>query len=384
LTPCNVHPERVVIDDALVPNPPQLAVGDRLEKPVNGILHYTYGSYKVLNTEALPAIKPEDREGERTMLAGDEDHLSIATMNLENVWAGSAAEKFGRLAEIIVDRLANPDILAVQEVQDDTGPSDDGTVSANLTLTSLVEAIEQAGGVRYRWRSVDPVDNADGGQPGANIRTVLLFNPARVRFVDRNGCGPDSAVTFAAGSALTCIPGLVDPENPAFAAGSGGGSRKPLAGEFQFNGRRLIVVNVHLVSKGGDDLIFGRRQPPKTGSTARRAEQAEAVAGFVGQVIGADPAAGVIVLGDFNDFENTEPLRVLEAAGLADLVLRVPKEERYSYVYQGNSQVLDHVLTSETLTEGAEIEIVHVNADFPAAQRASDHDPIVVRLAFEP
>ena len=270
----------------------------------------------------------------------------------------------------------------MQEVQDDTGPANDGTVSANLTLTRLVEAIEKAGGVGYRWRSVDPVDNADGGQPGANIRTALLFNPNRVEFVDRQECGPASAAT--AGPVLTCSPGLVDPANRSFAAGSsgGGGSRKPLVGEFSFRGRRVVVINLHLSSKGGDDPIFGRRQPPETGSTARRTEQAEAVAGFVGQVIAADPAAGVIVLGDFNDFENTAPLRVLEAAGLADLVLRVPKEQRYSYVYQGNSQVLDHVLTSEALADNAEIDIVHVNADFPAAERASDHDPIVVRIEF--
>ena len=101
LTPCNVHPERVVIDDALVPNPPQLAVGDRLEGSVDGILHYTYGSYKVLNTEVLPEVQTGDREGDQTALVGDEDHLSIATMNLENLWAGSAAEKFERIAEII-------------------------------------------------------------------------------------------------------------------------------------------------------------------------------------------------------------------------------------------------------------------------------------------
>jgi predicted extracellular nuclease len=382
LTPCNVHPERVVIDDALVPNPPQLAVGDRLEGSVDGILHYTYGSYKVLNTEALPEVEPGDREGERTALKGDEDHLSIATMNLENLWAGSAAEKFASLAEIIVDRLANPDILAVQEVQDDTGPTNDGTVSADLTLTRFVEAIEKAGGARYEWRSVDPVDNADGGQPGANIRTALLFKPNRVEFVDRQECGPASAAT--AGPVLTCSPGLVDPANRSFAAGSsgGGGSRKPLVGEFSFKGRRVVVINLHLSSKGGDDPIFGRRQPPRTGSTAHRTEQAETVAAFVQQILDADPAAGVIVLGDFNDFENTEPLRAFETAQLKDLVVRVTREQRYSFVYQGNSQVLDHVLVNETLADGAEIDIVHVNADLPDSSRASDHDPIVVRLEF--
>lgn len=384
LTPCNVHPERVVIDDALVSNPPQLAVGDRLEGPVDGILHFTYGSYKILNTENLQVVNPGFREPDRTALAGDEVHLTVATMNLENVWAGSEAEKFASLARIIAGSLANPDILAVQEVQDDTGPANDGTVSASLTLTRLVEAIERAGGVRYDWRSVDPADNADGGQPGANIRAVLLFNPARVDFVDRSGCGPDAAVAVAADPILSCSPGLVDPLNRAFAAAAdgGAGSRKPLAGEFRFNGRRLVVVNLHLVSKGGDDPIFGRRQPPQTGSTVRRTEQAEAIAGFVEEVLAADPAAGVIVLGDFNDFENTEPLRSLMAAGLTDLVMSVPREQRYTYVYQGNSQVLDHVLVSGALDDTAEIDIVHVNADFPATERASDHDPIVVRLAF--
>lgn len=381
LTPCNVHPERVVIDDALVSGPPQLAVGDRLAGPVDGILHYTYGSYKVLNTEVLPEVQTGDREGDQTALVGDEDHLSIATMNLENLWAGSAAEKFERLAEIIVDRLSSPDVLAVQEVQDDTGPKNDGTVSAELTLTRLVEAIEKAGRVRYEWRSIDPVDNADGGQPGANIRTALLFNPARVEFVDRGDCGLGSAAT--AGPVLGCSPGLVDPAHRSFAAGSGGGgSRKPLVGEFSFRGRRVVVINLHLASKGGDDPIFGRRQPPETGSTARRTEQAETVAAFVQQILDADPAARVIVLGDFNDFENTEPLRAFETAQLNDLVLRVPREQRYSYVYQGNSQVLDHVLVNETLADGAEIDIVHVNADLPDSSRASDHDPIVVRLAF--
>jgi predicted extracellular nuclease len=384
LTHCNVHPERVVIDDSLVRNPPQLAVGDRLDGPLDGILHYTFGSYKVLNTQPLPAVVPGRLDSDGTTLAGDETHLTVATINLENLWAGSTAGKFERLAEIIADGLANPDILAVQEVQDDTGPDNDGTVSAHQTLTRLVEVVEKAGRVRYEWRSLDPIDNADGGQPGANIRTALLFNPARVEFVDRSECGPDSLVAVAAGPTLSCSPGLVDPANRAFAAGSGGraGSRKPLVGEFRFNGRRLVVVNVHLVSKGGDDPIFGRRQPPETGSTARRTEQAEAVAGFVEQVAAADPAAGVIVLGDFNDFENSVPLLAFETAGLDDLVLRVPAEQRYTFIYLGNSQVLDHVLVNESLADGAEIDIVHVNADFPDAGRASDHDPIVVRLAF--
>jgi len=384
LTPCNVHPERIVIDDALVRNPPQLAVGDRLAGPVDGILHYTYGSFKLLNTHPLAPVVSNSGKGTAGATAGDEDHLTIATANLENLWSGSDGEKFERLAGIIADGLSRPDIVAVQEVQDDTGPTNDGTVSADLTLGRLVDAIAKAGGVRYQWRSVDPVDTADGGQPGANIRTALLFNPDRVRFVDHEGCGPDSAVDIAQNGTLSCSPGLIEPGDRAFAAGPDGrgGSRKPLVGEFLFNGRRVVVVNLHLASKGGDDPVFGRRQPPVAGSTPGRTAQAAVVADFVERFVTVAPDAGVVVLGDFNDFENSEPLRALESAGLVDLVLREPAEERYTYVYLGNSQVLDHVLVSGALAEHAEIDIVHVNADFPDADRASDHDPIVVRLRF--
>ena len=104
------------------------------------------------------------------------------------------------------------------------------------------------------------------------------------------------------------------------------------------------------------------------------------VADFVRELVKIEPGARVVVLGDLNDFANTETLRALELAGLEDLVLRLPMDQRYSYVYLGNSQVLDHVLVSGALAEDAEVDMVHVNAEFPVGDRASDHDPVIVRL----
>ena len=75
--------------------------------------------------------------------------------------------------------------MAVEEVQDNTGDTDDGTVAADVTLTKLTAAITAAGGPSYSWREIDPVNDKDGGEPGGNIRVVFLFNPARVSFVDR-------------------------------------------------------------------------------------------------------------------------------------------------------------------------------------------------------
>jgi predicted extracellular nuclease len=380
----NTNPQRITIDDRLVADPPNLRVGNTLAGPVEGVLHYSFGSYKVLNTEPLPGARSEARDREQAGLTGDASHLTVASFNLENLSAVSEGEKFERLAAIVVENLGVPDIVAVQEVQDDTGPEDDGTVTAARTLEMLVEAIEGAGGPRYETRSIDPEDNADGGQPGANIRNAFLFNPARVEFVDREGCADDSAVGVTGDLSLTCSPGLVAPGNPAFKRNQEGrgGSRKPLVGEFRFADNPILLINLHLRSKGGDDPIFGRRQPRIEGSSGRRTEQARVVAGFVEEVVMNDPAARVVVLGDLNDFENSDSLDVFETVGLEDLVKRLPLESRYSYVYLGNSQVLDHVLVTESLTDGVEIDMVHVNAEYPAADRASDHDPVIVRLSM--
>ena len=83
---------------------------------------------------------------------------------------------------------------------------------------------------------------------------------------------------------------------------------------------------------------------------------------------------------DTNENEFREPVRRLESAGLVNLIRTVPAEDLYTFNYRGLSQVLDHVLVTPALAEGAHARILHVNADHPDSRRASDHDPVVVRL----
>ena len=52
----------------------------------------------------------------------------------------------------------------------------------------------------------------------------------------------------------------------------------------------------------------------------------------------------MIVLGDINDFEFSETVEILEGEVLTSLMNTLPKPERYSYVFEGNSQVLDQIL----------------------------------------
>ena len=63
------------------------------------------------------------------------------------------------------------------------------------------------------------------------------------------------------------------------------------------------------------------------------------------------------------------------------MINKVETSDRYTYLYQGNSQVLDHILVSNNLVDKTEIDILHINADFTdMAGRASDHDPVLVQI----
>ena len=362
LRPGNAHPERIIIDDRLVAHPPPVMVGDRLTGSIDGVLHYSYGSYKLLNTEALSVEPDTTVDLASTTLAADENHFTVATFNVENLHASSDETKFAALAEIVVQRLGGPTVLALQEIQDDTGPTDDGIVSAERTLGRLVEAVESAGGPPYRWTQIDPADNADGGRPGANIRVVLLFDPSRVSLTKE-------------GSQLLVNPGLIALEDAAFAE-----SRKPLVVQLDVDEAPIFVVVCHLRSKGGDDSLFGRRQPPVKWSEKQRLSQTGKILSFAEVILGTHPDARIIVLGDFNDFEFSPPVEILSASAMFNLMMRLPEAERSTYVYQGNSQTLDHIIVSPALADGAEVEVIHVNADFPASERASDHDPVIARL----
>jgi hypothetical protein len=87
----------------------------------------------------------------------------------------------------------------------------------------------------------------------------------------------------------------IDPTNPAFAD-----SRKPLAREFMYNGHHLFVIANHFNSKGGDQPLFGRFQPPAFSSQVQRTQQATLVNSFVKGIIALDAKFGmpVAMIGD--------------------------------------------------------------------------------------
>ncbi|MFK0230747.1 endonuclease/exonuclease/phosphatase family protein [Streptomyces sp. NPDC090303] len=354
---------------------PKANVGDRLTGTTEGPLDFNqFGGY-TLTARTLGTVVDRGLKRETTA-AQHKNELAVATYNVENLDPTDPQEKFDALAKAVVENLASPDIVALEEIQDNNGAKNDGTVAADVTVKKFTDAIVAAGGPAYSWRSIDPENGKDGGEPGGNIRQVFLFNPARVSFTDRPGgdATTGTAVTGSKGrAALTLSPGRVDPSNAAWEA-----SRKPLAGEFVFRGRTVFVIANHFGSKGGDESIVSHHQPPTRSSEAKRLLQAQAVNAFVKDITAVDKRADVLVVGDINDFEFSGTTRALTDGGaLYPAVKSLPRSERYSYVYQGNTQVLDQILTSPGVRDFT-YDSVHINAEF--ADQDSDHDPQVLRF----
>ena len=369
------NPERIIVDDGIVPMPLGLNVGDHFAGSLTGVVDYNFGLFMVELTRSPVRVAGTLSKEITTLPTVNE--LTVATFNVQNLDPGDGAAKFNSLASLIVNNMKAPDLIAVEEVQDNNGATDNGVVDPSATISTLITAISTAGGPAYSYRQINPVNDQDGGEPGGNIRQIFLFRTDRgLSFVDRPGGDSTTAttVTSAGGTPqLSFSPGRIAPTNTAWTS-----SRKPLAAEFQFDGQRLFVVANHFNSKGGDQPLTGRFQPPTRSSEVQRHQQATIEAGFVQQIRAIDPNANVVVLGDLNDFEFSDTIHILEAAGLTDLYDTLPLEERYSYVFEGNSQTLDHILVSGSLAKRSTLDVVHVNAEF--ADQASDHDPSVVRI----
>lgn len=355
---------------------PEVNVGDTMSGAIEGPVYYSeFGGYLVRATEMGEHV-PGDLEREPVREA-EPHEVSVATYNVENLGGADDQEDFDRIAEGFVSSLGNPAIAGLEEIQDNSSEEDDGTVDADLTLDRLVEAIADQGGPEYEWRQISPEDNADGGVPGGNIRNAFLFDPERADFVDVEGGDATTPVEVAegdSGAELSVSPGRIDPQHEAWDE-----TRKPLVGHFRAQDQDLYVVTNHFSSKGPDEPLHGVNQPPERVTEPQRNDQAEVVRDFADELLAADPEANLVVMGDLNDFQFSRTLEILTDDGpLHNPMTDLDAGEQYNYVFDGNSQALDHILVAGGLADRVDYEIVRINSEFH--DQVSDHDPQVLWL----
>lgn len=167
--------------------------------------------------------------------------------------------------------------------------------------------------------------------------------------------------------------------------------------------RTITVVVAHMRSLIDIDS-------PTAGPRVRfkRALQAESLAALVDRRLRADPQESLLVVGDLNAFEFSDgyvdvvgtmrgvpaprdrvlqPTRDLLDPDLVNLGDLLPAGSRYSYVFDGIAQTLDHMLAAPALVPAVTaFGYVRGNADAPEAwrsdatrpERMSDHDPAIV------
>jgi uncharacterized protein len=146
-------------------------------------------------------------------------------------------------------------------------------------------------------------------------------------------------------------------------------------------------------------------------SRAKRQQQAVRLSQLVEQIQQDNPAQPLVLIGDYNAFEFSDgyvdvmgiisgqeaaPGTVLlhgdsaVTVPLTNMIGTKPLAQRYSYVFEGNTQTLDHALVNDAVLDTTEATLYHarVNADFAVDNaadptvpvRTSDHDPLVLAL----
>ncbi|CAG9606607.1 endonuclease [Pseudoneobacillus rhizosphaerae] len=352
-------------------------MGDQFEGSITGVINYGNNIYRLLTKEAsLPTLKVAPIVPQTTSIVPADDQLTIASYNVENFSkAKTSPEKVEKVARAIVTNMKSPDIVGLIEVQDNDGSTNSSNVDASESAKVLMDEVKKLGGPQYAYTDIAPVNNQDGGETGGNIRVAFIYNPERVSLTTGALKGTATqAVGFENGK-LTLNPGRIDPTNSAFNS-----SRKPLAAQFDFQGKSVIVVANHFNSKGGDQPLWGKTQPPVLSSEVQRHKIAKILNTFVTDVKTKDPNANVVLLGDFNDFEFTQTLQIVKGNQLTNMIDKVPAEDRYTYNFSGNAQVLDHILVTNNMVANTKVDTVNVNSGYMEEDgRASDHDPVIIQ-----
>ncbi|OVE82013.1 hypothetical protein BVY03_01830 [bacterium K02(2017)] len=377
----------------LVHSKKRLNIGDKITGPLTGVVNYDRGMFTIELIDDFE-LKTKELSFKTTNLTPSENHLRVASMNVEKLSTKDNTKKeknkFWQIADTIVNRSLSPDILMLQEVLSDSGNNEDNKNHSQETLSILIQFIKDLGGPEYDFRYIRPINNKDGGKPGTNPRDAFLFrvdNKKRLKFVDTGSPGPRASSQTRVGSkkkllGLTHSPGRVVPRSKHFKK-----SRKPLAGHFKFNGKNVYLVSHHLRSKKSDTPYLGRIQPPQVKSQAKQIEQVKVTRSLAENIIEQNPEALIIYGGDMNAYRGSATIQEFERDGLffnADpLANGANVFADASYIYQGLAGSFDYLLhTAGLMAHGEpEFDILAENPtlELKHANRTSDHAVVMAK-----
>ena len=334
-----------------------------------GALAFEFGEYEVWATELTVN---EIVELPVPVRATEENEATIGSLNLLRLFDDDAPEFEGRLDKFsmyIRTVLLSPDILGVQEVED------------LATLGALAAKLNEDD------PSLNYVAYLEEGNDVGGIDVGYLVNENNVVVNSVTQLAADEVLTFD-GSLLHDRPPLL------------------LEAELVKPGYQAEAVQVLVVHNRSLSSI-------ETSERVRikRLEQAQSIATIVQGIQSVNPSVKLAVIGDFNAFEFSDGYvdvvgqisgnfvpedNLLSGDDLVDpdltnQVLSVPAEDRYSFIFDGSAQVLDHVLTTTAFNESVTgMAFGRGNAGAPEILQddatsllaSSDHDGLVMYMSL--
>ncbi|WP_433264573.1 lamin tail domain-containing protein [Micromonospora vinacea] len=419
---------------------------DTLRADAVGGVYYSFEKYGVQVERAEFATGADPSKNNPPKPADRSQEVAVATYNVENLYdyrddpfdgcdftgnagcvgvdppfdyvPGSEAEyreQLAALADQIVKDLHAPDLILVQEAEDqdictvsgaalscgDTNNAD----GAPDSIQELALTVAAAGGPAY----AAAYDRT--GADARGITAAFLYRTDRVSLAAATANDP------LLGSAPTVqyrapgLPANADVQNPKAlnavlpadvdtSTGRDGNNvftRAPQLGKFSVaaapgSTERFTLYALSNHYSSGPDSRVGQRR-----------EQARYGAAIVTAIEAADQTARVVYGGDLNVFPRpddpiatgeqptpSDQLAPLYEAGLHNLwdnlVADVPSSA-YSYSFEGHAQTLDHLFVNDAFYgDLVQVRAAHINADWPAefagdgSRGSSDHDPQVARF----
>lgn len=358
---------RLTVDDGIVYG--AYVAGDVLNG-IYGPMHFTYGDWKIAQLHNPTVVSAAEIPAELPPYpTADAYEVTVGSLNVLNFDGDFAPDDYARKLEKVVANIiamGAPTLLTLQEitVMDAWNLYDSITVTG--VMSDLLASLE-AEGVIYDYVASHP----DGGGHGV----AVLYKP---NLFTLTGTDFPQGCSLAGSSGTSNYDHFCDDV-----------ANKPL-----FSRRPVVVSGTLDMTTPPTDITFigvHLKSGFDTDDIQRRGEQASLLADYIAavQTTGQE---NVMIAGDMNDFLGSGPLTSLQTTGtLTDTFYTLESMARYSYIYGGVSQVLDHILVSPALMERlTDFRPLHFNADYPGSWElatnpfaVSDHDPVVATLRLD-
>lgn len=393
----DTNSERLRVDSDAQPGTTALnvAAGDVITNVV-GPLDYGFRTYTILpelatvpsvtsNTVATPVPKATNRE------------LTIATFNMQRFFDDQNDPNIGepvltttaynnrlnKASLVIRNMMGTPDVIGIEEMEN---------ITVLQQVATKVNNDAVMAGQPNPMYSAHLVEGNDVG----GIDVGFLVKASRITVVSVTQFG----LTDTYISPISNQPEILNDRPPlvlqATAPNPSGGAAVPFT----------VIVN-HLRSLSGlEDPADGIRV------RAKRKAQAEYLANLIQARQTANATERIVVLGDMNAYQFSDGFvdlvgtikgtpspadQVLSASSdlvnpdLVNLVDLLPADLRYSFSFDGNGQVLDHILVNQNMLRSLNrFHYARTNSDFPITfygdpnrpERLSDHDPSVAYFSL--